>query len=58
MAEPVVERAWGPQACARCTGPLPRGLVLLERDAHVDCDEARAAYAALSAAGKAPELRR
>lgn len=52
------DTAWGPATCTGCAGPLPRGLVLLERDRHVNCEEARAAWQALAAAGKAPGVRR
>lgn len=60
MAEPQVLPEWGPQTCVRdgCGGALPQGLILLERDRHVDCGEAREAWKALSAKGKAPAIRR
>lgn len=41
--------AWGPEACTRCGGPLPRGLVLLERTAHIDCEEAKRSWQELQA---------
>ena len=46
--------SWGPECCADCGGGLPRGLVKLGRDKHVDCDEARAAWRSLNEAGRAP----
>lgn len=56
MPEPVVPAVWGPERCSRagCDGPLPRGLVLLERTEHIDCREAREAWKHLNALGKAP----
>lgn len=48
---------WGPELCGGCGGPLPRGLVKLGRTSHVNCGEAREAWKALNAKGKAPEIR-
>lgn len=60
MAEPTVLNEWGPQACVAdgCGGALPQGLIRLGRERHVDCGEAREAWKALHAKGKAPATRR
>lgn len=57
MPEIDLDTTWT-GACTRCGGPLPHGLVLLQRTAHVDCDAAKAAWQALVAKGKAPQVRR
>lgn len=57
LEEIAAEAYWGPQTCTRCSGALPQGLILLGRDAHIDCEEAREAWKALNAKGKAPTIR-
>lgn len=56
-AEITDEAYWGPETCTNCNGALPQGLILLGRTAHIDCEEAREAWKALSAKGKAPKIR-